>query len=113
MVSVTSGDGSYIFEIKGWHKLWAFQNRITIPKAKIIRAYQNSDEFTIWKGLRMPGTEVPGLIAAGTFYKDGRNFWDVMNTDNAIIVELYDHYYKKLIIEVENPTEVLYQLNTK
>lgn len=113
MVSVTSEDDAFIFEIKGWHKLWAFINKIKVSKGKIIRAYQNTDEFTMWKGLRMPGTEVPGVIAAGTFYKEGRNFWDVMNTDNAIIVELHDHYYKKLLIEVENPREVINKLNAK
>lgn len=88
-------------------------NLSTIPKEKIIRAYQDKDEFTFWKGFRMPGTEVPGLITAGTFYKNGRNFWDVMNKNNAIIVALENHYYKKLIVEVENPEVIMYQLNTK
>ncbi len=61
----------------------------------------------------MPGTEIPGLIAAGTFYKKGRNFWDVMNKNKAIIIELENHYYKKLIIEVENPEATLQLLNAQ
>ena len=113
MVSVLLEDHTFIFEIKGLHKIWAFKSKITIPKGKIIRAYQDIDEFTFWKGFRLPGTEIPGVIAAGTFYKNGRNFWDVMNKNNAIIVELQNHYYKKLIIEVENPQVVMNQLNTK
>ncbi|MDI6049132.1 hypothetical protein QLS31_04760 [Flavobacterium sp. XS2P24] len=113
MVSVTSKDNIFIFEIKGWHKIWALESKITIPKEKILEAYQNKKEFTFWKGLRMPGTEIPGFITAGTFYKKGRNFWDVMNKKKAIIVALDNHYYKKLIIEVENPEVVMNQLNTK
>lgn len=113
MVSVASKDDTYIFEIKGLHKIWALESKIVVSKAKIIRAYQNKEEFTFWKGFRMPGTEIPGLIAAGTFYKKGRNFWDVMNKNRAIIIELENHYYKKLIIEVENPEATLQLLNTQ
>ncbi|MBP2282986.1 hypothetical protein H4V97_001304 [Flavobacterium sp. CG_23.5] len=36
-----------------------------------------------------------------------------MNKKNALIVELKDQYFKKLIVEVENPIETLNLLNTK
>ncbi|MFV5692390.1 hypothetical protein ACM55K_10245 [Flavobacterium sp. LT1R49] len=113
MVSVTLDGDTFIFEIKGLHKIWAMESKITISKENIIRAYQNKNEFTFWKGFRLPGTEIPGIITAGTFYKKGRNFWDVMNKKNALIVELKDNYYKKLIIEVANPEETMRILNTK
>ncbi|MFV5698452.1 hypothetical protein ACM55H_08795 [Flavobacterium sp. ZT3R17] len=113
MVSVTVSGDTFIFEIKGFHKIWAMESKITISKENIIRAYQNKNEFTFWRGFRIPGTEIPGIITAGTFYKKGRNFWDVMNKKNALIVELKDNYYKKLIIEVENPEETMRVLNTK
>jgi hypothetical protein len=112
LVSVTLKEDDFIFEIKGLHKIWAMESKIIVPKANIIRAHQDQDDFTFWKGFRMHGTEIPGLIAAGTFYKKGRNFWDVMNKKNALIVELKDQYFKKLIIEVENPKETLNLLNT-
>lgn len=113
MVSVTENGNEFIFEIKGFHKIWALKSKIIVSKENIIRAYQNENEFTFWKGFRMPGTEIPGLIAAGTFYKKGRNFWDVINTKKALVVELKDNYYKKLIIEVENPEAAMQVLNTK
>jgi len=54
------------------------------------------------------------VITAGTFIKKGkRNFWDVCNKKNALIVELKDSYYHKLIIEVENPELTIYILNAK
>lgn len=113
MVAVTENGNEFIFEIKGFHKIWALKSKIIVSKENIIRAYQNENEFTFWKGFRMPGTEIPGLIAAGTFYKKGRNFWDVINTKKALVVELKDNYYKKLIIEVENPEAAMQVLNTK
>jgi hypothetical protein len=113
MVAVTENGNEFIFEIKGFHKIWALKSKIIVSKENIIRAYQNENEFTFWKGFRMPGTEIPGIIAAGTFYKKGRNFWDVINTKNALVIELKDNYYKKLIIEVENPEATMQVLNTK
>lgn len=113
MVNIIEQKDNYIFEIKGWHKIWALKSEIIVPKKNIIKAYQNESEFTFWKGIRMPGTEIPGYIAAGTFYKKGRNFWDVIHKKNAVIVELKEHVYKKLIVEVEHPQEVLQLLNNK
>ncbi len=111
MVQITTNTNNIVFEIMGWHKLWCLKNSITIPKEKIIKAYQDNSEITFWKGFRMPGTEIPGLIAAGNFYKNGRNFWDVSNNKNVIIITLRNHYYKKLIIEVNNPAQALKQIN--
>lgn len=114
MVAVTSNKNEFIFDILGSHKLWAFENKIKIPKNKIIRAYQSNDEFTFWIGWKMPGTQLPWIITAGTYIKNGkRNFWDVCNKKNAIIVELRDSYYYKLIIEVKNPALTMNLLNEK
>ncbi len=114
MVSVTLHENEFIFDILGSHKFWAFENRIRVPRDKIIRAYQSNDEFTFWIGWKMPGTQLPWVITAGTYIKKGkRNFWDVSNKKNAIIVELKDSYYHKLIIEVENPEAVMNELNHK
>ncbi len=113
MVNVRSTDDQFIFEIKGWYKLWAFKNSITVPKENIVKAFQSEEEFGFFKGFRFPGTEVPGIIAAGTFYKRGWNFWTVRNKKKAIIVELKNETYNKLIIQVKNPEETLKLLNQK
>ncbi|MFV8368122.1 hypothetical protein [Flavobacterium sp. LB2R40] len=114
MVSVTSNENEFIFDILGSHKFWAFENKIRVPKDKIIRAYQSNDEFTFWIGWKMPGTQLPWIITAGTYIRKGkRNFWDVCNKKNAIIVELKESYYTKLIIEVENPEKTINKLNAK
>ncbi len=61
-----------------------------------------------WHGWRAPGTFIPSIITAGTFYKDGNKiFWDVSNIENCIIVDLKDEDYKHLIIEVEDPKSTI------
>lgn len=57
-----------------------------------------------WHGLRIPGTNIPGVLTAGTFYQDGKRvFWDVHNPDNTVVIELKDERYNELIVEVADP----------
>lgn len=113
MVTVTSNGNQFIINIKGLHKIWALKSQISVSKENIIKAYQDKKELNTWSGFRIPGTYIPYLITAGTFYRKGWNFWDVVNKDNTIIVELKDEGYKKLYIEVEHPEETINLLNIK
>ena len=57
-----------------------------------------------WHGLRMSGTNIPGVLTAGTFYQDGKRvFWDVHNPDKTVVLELKDERYNELIVEVADP----------
>jgi hypothetical protein len=114
MVTVSKNEDKIVFNVNAMHKIWALKSSITIDKNHIVTAYQDLEELKKWKGMRFPGTEIPFVIAAGTFFSNGnRNFWDVMNKNNTIIVELKDEEYNKIIVEVENPEETLNLLNSK
>src|SRR5215472_4108496 len=61
-----------------------------------------------YHGIRLPGTNLPGVITAGTFYHDGqRVFWDVHDPENTIVIELHDDRYNELVVEVENPAQAV------
>jgi hypothetical protein len=63
-----------------------------------------------WHGLKVLGTDVPGLFAAGTFYYCGELvFWEVLHPERAVIVSLQHERYKKLIMEAD-PTETVSRL---
>ena len=114
MVEVTVRDGLAVFEIEGADKLWALKSRLEIPLAHI-RAVRADAEAARgwWHGLRAPGTNVPGVITAGTFYQHGRRvFWDVHDPERVIVIELHDERYDELIIEVAEPVTVLGLLQT-
>jgi hypothetical protein len=64
-----------------------------------------------WHGLRVGGTNLPGVITAGTFYHHGNwIFWDVHHPEKVIVVDLKDERYEKLIIEVADPSEAVVRL---
>lgn len=112
MVSITQKDNEFHFNIEGLHKLWTLKSELTIPIENVVRAYKDLSELDSWKGWKLPGTHIPGIITAGTFYKEGdKIFWDVTDKDHTIIIELEDENYHKLIIDVEHPQETIDMIN--
>lgn len=102
-----------IVHVTGWDQLWSLKSQLTIPLAHVTGASANPQEaHQWWKGLRMPGTSIPGVIAAGTFYKDGeRVFWDVHDPDKTVLIRLAHEQYSRLIIQVDEPEAVVAAIN--
>ena len=115
MVEVSRDGDCAVFNVKGLHKLWAFKSQIQVPLAHIRGARQDAEALKgWWKGFRAPGTHVPGLLTAGTFYQDDKRiFWDVHNFENAVIIDLVHDEYNQLIVEVEDPTAVIALLGSE
>jgi hypothetical protein len=105
MVEVAVEGDRAVFRIEGLDKLWAFRSQLEIPLAHITAVEVNHEEVgRWWHGLKLIGTEIPGLLGAGTFfYHRELVFWDVRDPANTIIVSLEHEHYKKLIVEVADP----------
>jgi hypothetical protein len=68
------------------------------------------------KGVRARGAHVPGVITAGTFHIPGeRVFWDVHDPAKAVVIELADEHYARLVVQVADPraTVVLVENSTQ
>ena len=109
MVQVTIDGGQVVFEVKGLHKLWTLQSRFQIPISKIRAVRRDTTVMEgLWKGLRFPGTHIPGLIVAGTYYRRGKkSFWDVVKGEGAIVVDVEDGPYDEVVVQVASPEEVV------
>ena len=112
MTTVSVSDGNLTVEVEGWDKLWSLRSRLVIPIRHVIRVYADSSiAENWWQGLRVAGTHLPGVITAGTFYHHGNwVFWDVHNPEKAVVVDLQDERYEKLIIEVPDPADTVARL---
>jgi len=105
MVDLSVSDGKLVLHVQGADKLWAFKSSLEIPLQHVagIRA-DPSIAHGWWHGFRVPGTNIPGVLTAGTFYQDGqRVFWDVHNPDNTVVIDLHDERYNELVVEVADP----------
>jgi hypothetical protein len=109
MVDVAIDGDRAVFTVEGLDKLWAFRSHLEIPLAHILGAEHDPESVgRWWHGLKVFGTELPGLFAAGTFYYHGELvFWDVRSPDRTVIVSLDHERFKKLIIEVADPEAVV------
>jgi hypothetical protein len=112
MVDVRVDGDRVIFEVEGIDKLWSLRSRLDIPLAHITDVEANADQVgRWWHGVKLWGTDVPGMFAAGTFfYHQELVFWDVHDPAKTIIVSLDHERYKKLIIEVADPKAAAAQL---
>jgi hypothetical protein len=104
MARIQLADDHVIVEIPGWQKLLAFTRGFRIPVAHVRGVTMDPGAAGEPKGLRAPGTHVPGVLALGTFYRDGeRVFWAVRNPSRVVVIQLAEERYDRLVIEVADP----------
>ncbi|MET7320559.1 hypothetical protein [Streptomyces sp. NPDC005549] len=104
MALVRIEGGTLVVVIEGLDKLWAFKGGLTIPLANVRGATVDPGITTEPKGVRAPGSHVPGVIVAGTFHQDGEKvFWDVKDRSKAVVIELADEQYARLVLQVDDP----------
>lgn len=105
MVDVSIAEGKLTLHVRGADKLWAFKSSLEIPLVHLASVRADPEAARSWyHGIRMPGTNVPGVITAGSFYQDGKRvFWDVHHPEKAIVIDLHDERYNELVVEVEDP----------
>ncbi|MBN6039060.1 hypothetical protein [Amycolatopsis sp. 195334CR] len=102
VISVRGQD--LVVEMEGMDRLWALKSKLTIPLAHIRGATADPGILGEPKGVRAPGTHVPGVITAGTFHQDGEKvFWAVRDAKKAVVVELADERFTRLVVEVDDP----------
>jgi hypothetical protein len=100
-------DDALTIALEGWERAWALRRRVVIPRAKIVHAEWHAEPFELHAWLRLFGTAVPGVIAAGTFYGQGmkqflylrrpRGWWHAMAT-NVLVLDLHDMFYRRVVL---------------
>jgi hypothetical protein len=98
-------EGKLTLHVRGTDKILAFKSTLEIPLIHIAGVRADPEVARgWWHGIRMPGTNVPGVITAGTFYQDGKRvFWDVHHPEKTIVIDLHDERFNALIVEVADP----------
>ena len=105
MVDLTVAEGKLVLNVRGMDKFWALKSTLEIPLEHIagVRADPKIARGW-WHGLKLIGTDLPGVLWAGTFFQHGKRvFWDVHNPDNTIVIDLRDERYGQLVVEVADP----------
>ena len=113
MVTLSVRPPTLEVRVQGWHQLWALKRQLHVPLAAVQSVRHDPDAARgFWKGLRLPGTHVPGLIVAGSYYQSGEwTFYDVVKSQNTVVVELKEADYDRLVVEVADPAATVRRLH--
>src|SRR5215470_11231110 len=112
MVDVSIAGDQLHLEVHGLDKLWSFRGKLEIPIRHIRDVRHDPDAARgWWHGIKLIGTNLPGVLTAGTFFQHGqRVFWDVHDPEKSIIIELHDDRFDELIVEVNDPLFAVEQI---
>ena len=107
MARVEVSDSRLLIRLDRTDKLWAFKGTLEVPLEHVVGVEVDPERARIpWSGLpiREPGSRLPGMLWSGDVREQGRwAFWDVRDPERAVIIDLEDERYARLVIEVDDP----------
>jgi hypothetical protein len=98
-----SHDDRLIVRPVGLVRFWALSRGVEVPIASVVDVGV-SVPGELPRGMRLPGTYLPGVMTAGTFRSGGeRALWMVGRNSTVLVIELTGERYRHLVLGVEDP----------
>ena len=93
--------------LSGWQAVFALKREIDVALSNVVSAEAGTLTSKRPDGIRLPGTYLPGVITAGSYWwkTTGWSFWSVRREDQAIDIRLLDEHYNRVVVEVAYPHE--------
>jgi hypothetical protein len=105
---VRVGNGRLVVTLEGWDAVWTFRRRVDVPLTQVVDMAVADAADVPRRGMRMPGTALPGVIRAGSYGSgERRELWNVRRARRVLVVDLHPPQpYRRLVIEVADPDSV-------
>lgn len=98
-----SPDDRLLVRPVGLVRLWALSRGIDCPLDSVVDVGVAGTK-ELQRGMRFPGTYLPGVMTAGTFRSKGsRDLWMVGRHKEVLVIELTEEDYRYLVLGVEDP----------
>lgn len=113
MAEVEITGGQLVVEVQGFDRVLALKSEVRVPLEHVVGAASGQSDANNWfHGVKAPGTNLPGVVVAGTFYWHGEcAFFDVHHAEKAVAINLRDEKYQRLIVEVDDPVATISAIN--
>ncbi|MFM8658501.1 MAG: PH domain-containing protein [Candidatus Nitrosotenuis sp.] len=100
-MELSIADGFLHIKLNWKEKLATFSGSRKILLNNITSIY--TDYSRIPNGIRLPGTYIPYIITAGTYYtRSGKEFWYVIKKKNILRLELQNESYARFILGIDD-----------
>jgi hypothetical protein len=107
MATFEAKGGDLFVRMSGLEKLEACHGTVSVPLTAVRQVRTVEDPWAELRGIRAPGTGLPGVIAVGTRRGGfGKDFAVVHGKGPAVVVELEGAPYQRLIVTVDDPGTV-------
>lgn len=94
-------------------KLGALHNSVRVPRATVTAVAPTESAWQELRGLRVPGTGLPGVVALGTWrYRGGKDFVAVYR-GTGVIVTLSGGEWTRLVVSTPDPRRVCEEIDAR
>ena len=114
MAKVTVENGQLVINIEGLRKVGTLKSKLLIPLENVEGAMI---DLEAWKNTPKPfqkiaGIDSYGIYFGGLFKQNGKKiFYDLGKKDFAVVIELKNAKYDRLIIGVDEPKKIVDLIN--
>lgn len=99
MARIKVEDGQLVVDLTGFEKVEAFRGDVSVPVSTVRVVRWTSDPWSELRGIRAPGTGVPGVVAVGTRRGGGlKDFAAVHGKGPAVVVECEGADFDRLVV---------------
>jgi hypothetical protein len=103
--------GELVLTLSPVEKVEGFHGSIRVPVSSVRSVRNVDDPWTELRGMRAPGTGVPGVISVGTRRGGGiRDFVAVHGGGPAVVVDLEDAEFDRFVITTDDAPAVAAEL---
>jgi hypothetical protein len=102
--------------LSAWERAAAFRGDITVPLRAVTGVQVEEDPWGALRGMRAPGTGIPGVIAYGTRrYRGGRDFAAILARRPAVRVDLDPALspFARITVSAPDPEHVVRQISSR
>ncbi len=99
---IQNGDG-FVVTLSRWEHFGALRRKdIEVPLTSVKQARWSGDLRREIRGMRVPGTSIPGRIALGTWrHGNDKDFVAVYRDEPGYVIDLVDHDFVRLVISTD------------
>jgi hypothetical protein len=112
MAKMEIREGALHISIGLFESVRALQRSFSVPLAQVRGATDDNNIIREGLGIRSPGTGFPGLVAEGTFLKQGQRTLSLWRRKQEIaVIELQDSKWDRVLLGCKNSKEIANKIN--